>query len=199
MLFLVAISHHPVARAPASAELLASITQLAPMDRLVHGVLIALLAAMTYGLIALSIRLGLARTSVLAALVVFALGVVVTVGAGIVDGFMVPALAAHFAGKSPDEVRIGIDLLVTAGIAIQACTKVGLVLMCAGIFLWSVALASIAQLATRLIGALGFVAAIASIVALAMLGTIGVHALLGVAALQAAWYLAIGVWLATDR
>ncbi len=169
------------------------------MDRLVHGVLIALMAGLMIGLSVFSVRLGLGSVAVVSALVFFALSVVALTAAAIIDGFVVPDLAARYVGKSAGDARIGIDLLAAAGTSIQAAAKIGLSAIAAAIFLWSIALIRVQQLAARVIGGVGFVASVASAVPLSLGGHVGPHLGLFVGALPMIWCVAIGALLTSER
>lgn len=175
------------------------IAQFAAWDRVVHGFLIALMGGLTLGLIVFSIRLGLSSMAVIGALVAFVFGVETLTAAGVIDGFIVPGLAAHYVGEPPSEIRIGIDLLSAAGISIQAFAKIGLSAMSTAIFLWSIALISVQRLAARVAGGVGLAAAVASAVPLSVGGYIGPHLGLVVGAMQMIWCVLVGALLIAER
>jgi hypothetical protein len=65
---IFAIAHHPTVTTRAPAEAIAQMVRLATMDRIVHGVVIALLGALLFGFSVFSLRRGLHRQFVVAAI-----------------------------------------------------------------------------------------------------------------------------------
>ena len=186
---------HPRAR---HGDLIGQIARLSPHLAAVHALAIASAAALLFGLAAFSLRRGIGRSPVLAALVVYALATVAVVAAGTIDGFVVagvasvtdPALAAQRATTSA--------LLSVCGVAIQAFTKVGFGGFAVAIALWSTDLAR-DRGALRAVGILGCAVAAATAVLLAVTPQIGPQALLGIGLLQALWYASLAALLAGDR
>ncbi len=152
----------------------------------VHAVAIAAAAALLFGLAAYSLRRGIGRSPVLAALVVYALATVAVVAAGTIDGFVVAGVAASS------------ELLAACGVAIQAFTKVGFAGYAVAIALWS---ADLARERGALRAAGGFGCAVGAGTAVVMFGTphIGPHALVVFGLLQGLWYASLAGLLAADR
>jgi hypothetical protein len=158
-LSILAISHHPTVTQHSPGEALAEIVRLAGVDRVVHGALIALLGGLLVGLFAFSMRQGIARSTVVAGLIAYSIGLGTTIGAAVVDGFLVPGVAAQYAGASSDDVKLAIHLLATCALTIQVLTKVGLVATSIGILMWSLNLVR-TRGTVRIVGIIGFAAGI---------------------------------------
>ena len=176
-------------------EILQSIAQLAALKAAVHGVAIASICAYAFGYSALARRLALKRPAVLAGLAAYLLGCVALVGATIVDGFVIPHVAADAIVGSPMRLQVGYELVHAAGLALTDAAKIGWLLQAAGALAWAGVLMGDAGLA-RIIGAMGAVANLA--VAAAVLGA-GVNmtmtAILTILLAQLVWNLAAAFWL----
>jgi hypothetical protein len=158
-LSILAIAHHPTVTQRSPGEVLTDIARLASMDRVVHGALIAILGGLLVGLSAFSMRQGIARSTVVAGLVAYSIGLGATIGAAVIDGFLVPGIAAQYAGASPDDVKLAIHLLGTCALTIQVLTKIGLVAISIAILMWSLNLIR-ARGTARIVGIVGVAAGI---------------------------------------
>jgi hypothetical protein len=98
---------------------------------IVHGAMILFTGMMMFGFAQLSRRLGLERPAVLAGLVAFAIGAIAEVGAATVNGFAMPALAAHGASH---------EAIDTLWFLNQALAGLGVAAIGAAYTLWSLAL-----------------------------------------------------------
>jgi hypothetical protein len=142
-LVLVALSHHPVAiKASSVQQTLALLAELQFTDGLVHGVLTIMLAMLAAGFATFSVVLGLKRPAVVLAMTAYGLGCCVVVAAMLLDGFVVPQVAAKFASAPGTEVQIAYAFLRIVGTVIQVLTKAGLLAMCVALLAWSYALAA---------------------------------------------------------
>ena len=176
-------------------DVIGQIARLSPHLAAVHAVAIAAAAALLFGLAAFSLRRGIGRSPVLAALVVYAIATVAVVIAGTIDGFVVagvadPSLAAQRATTS--------ELLSLCGVAIQAFTKVGFAGFAVAIALWSADLAR-ERGALRTVGILGCAVAAASAALVLATPHVGPPALVGIGLLQALWYASLAGLLAGER
>ena len=117
-LSMLAMAHHPASRDAGA------------MIGIVHGVMILVIGVMAWGFAHFARRRGLERPTVLAGLVAYGIGAVANVGAGTINGFIVPALAAHAPPVSG-------DLFVLAWEANQALAKLGVVAIGIAYALWS--------------------------------------------------------------
>jgi hypothetical protein len=93
------------------------------------------------------------------ALAVFAIGTVAVVGAGLIDGFFMPAFAAHYGGLAPNVQNAAAPILSAGAIAIQVLTKFGFFTFSGAALLWGVDLVERPG-AARVAGALACGAAI---------------------------------------
>jgi hypothetical protein len=73
-------------------------------------------------------------------LVVYLTGCLAGIGAAVLDGFVIPDVARHFAAAPADEQKIAYDLIVLAGLSIQNLSKLAFILMSAAIMEWGSAL-----------------------------------------------------------
>ena len=161
------------------------------MGQFVHGVLIVLVGVTIYGLAHLALRRGIARPDVLAGAVAYAIGAMGSIGAGTINGFVVPALAAHE----------GLDRgpFVFAWEANQALAWLGVIATGAAFALWSLGLVR-ANGWPRAIGVLGLVAGAAPVALLAS-GAVrmNVTGAILVYSTHALWIAAAGLWLRNGR
>lgn len=88
-------------------EILESIARLQMLKAVVHGVAIASVCAYAFGYSALARRLALSRPLVLAGLACYLVGCVAMIGATVIDGFIIPHVAADAVAGSPERVRFG--------------------------------------------------------------------------------------------
>ncbi len=199
VLTVFAISHHPMVEARTPAQVLTGIVALAPMDRFIHGSVIAIVGALLFGLCIYTLRRGLQNQTAVGGFIAYALGAGALIGAALIDGFLTPSIASHFPASSADEIRGAEQLLRFGAIAIQILTRFGLMAMSAGVFIWSIGLlrGPVALVATGFIGILSSIAVVLAI-------TIGnahitPHVLVVIVAVQAIWYLAIGSLLVREQ
>jgi len=136
---LLAMGHHPSGAHGGSA-----------LAGIVHASMIALLGLLIFGFTHMARRRGLDRPAVLAGLLAYGIALFGHVGAATINGFVVPALAAR--GVTAH------DLFLFAWEMNQALAKLGVYATSAAYLFWSAEL--IGEGRTRLLGALGVVAAI---------------------------------------
>ena len=188
------IAHHPTVSAHAPADAMEAMVRVATADRIVHGVLIAIMAVLLFGFTIFALRRGLHRWTSIAGLIAFAGGIAALVGAALVDGFLTPAIAERYAGAPPDAVKTAIQLLLVGALAIQILSKLGIVAMSAGVVLWSVDLLASPGI-LRTAGVIGVASGIVTVAVLAFAGHLNPHSLGAVVTIQAVWYLAVAVLL----
>lgn len=214
LLTLVLVLHHPVLPpAPPGgrtvAETAADIVHLGPALGIVHGALLALLAAQTLGLQRFSARLGWGRLTVAAGFLAYVAGVLLLAIPALLDGFVTPAVAAACVRAAREAVREcgpadGATLRLVA-VMIQVFTKAGLLLLSAAAGAWAVALLGGAgdvggfgpAARRRAVGALGIVCAVAP--ALVLVGTalwLRPGTLAALLAAQSVWACAVGALMA---
>jgi hypothetical protein len=159
LLMMLSIREHPTAGARSAADLMAKIGRLSVMDGVVHGTLMAVLIALTFGFAIFSLRRGFGQPTILLGFIAFALGVAATIGAAITDGFLIPGIAAQHVGASATDLKTGVNLLAACSLAVQVLTKVGLVAMLVAIAAWSANLVG-TRGTTRWAGFVGIVASV---------------------------------------
>ena len=175
--------------------ILQSVAQLQLLKAVVHGVAIASLCAYAFGYAALAQRLSLRRPAVLVGLACYLMGCVALVGATVVDGFVIPHLAADAVTGSPMRLQVGYELVHAAGIALTDAARIGWLLQAVGALAWAGVLMGEGGFA-RGTGVVGAAANLA--VGAAVLGA-GVNmtmtAILTILLAQLVWNLAAAVWM----
>ena len=134
------VAHHPVPTVNAGPGVLASIDQIRSMDHIIHGGLIVLLLALMTGFAGFADQVARARPAMRAGLIMYLTGCTGAIGAAVLDGFVIPDIARHFAAAPADEQKIAYDLIVLAGFSIQNLSKMAFILMSGGILTWAVTL-----------------------------------------------------------
>lgn len=194
-LAIVAIAHHPVVAAPTPAETLAGVVALGPADRIVHGSLIFIMSAMTYGLSVFALRQGLHQATSLAGILAYGAGAGALIGAALIDGFLLPDLASLYAGTSAENVNAARHLLTLCALAIQILSKFGLVAVSIAIIAWSIGLIRMAG-APRAVGVIGVASGV--LPAMFLLGGpvhLNPQSLMILFTVQAIWYFAVATLL----
>ena len=144
LLTLLSIAHHPTtSKALSPADAIAAIVASSGSDRMVHATVIGTMLAMVFGFTVYTLRRGLHRSAVIGALIAFTFGVATTLGAALIDGFLIPEIASRYAAAATaDQLTRGAMLLSVCALAIQVATKAGLVGMSLAIVLWSTDISS---------------------------------------------------------
>ena len=190
------ILHHPVVHGGA-AKVMAGAGKLAGLDHLVHGVLIALMGALTLGFFHRTQRLGFQRPAAAAGFIAFAGGSVLVSIAATFDGFVVPDVAAWCTAPGHACANAGADMLVLISAAIQDFTTLGFVAQSTGLNCWGLALLLAREgWFARAVGVLGILCGGAS--AAILIGAhvfLTPHTLLMIFAVYGVWYLAAAAWL----
>jgi hypothetical protein len=194
-LAVVAIAFHPFVTVRGAAPALAQIHAFALIDRLVHGALIVISVGLFFGLVVFAMQRGLQREPVLIGLIAYALGLIALIGAALIDGFLVPAVAARF-DATPAALPMAAALFAFAGSAIQVLTKFGIAAMSAAILFWSLDLVRDRGM-PRISGIVGVVAAVLVLAVITIGGAVNAHTMGAILIVQAAWYTAIAVLLIT--
>jgi hypothetical protein len=193
LLEIVAMAHHPTIDTSSIAEAVQQIAQRRELAGIVHGVLIALMLVVVYGLSEFALRRGAARPAIRAGLIAYGCGVLVMVGAAMVSGFIVPGLMALTPHASATDLAINAQLLMLCRVLNQTCANVGAMAMSAGIAFWSVDLWRRESGWRRALGLVGF--AVGALPAAALiLGALhlNVQGMREVVLLQSVWLCGIG-------
>lgn len=107
-------------------------------NAIVHGGYLFVLAVQIVCYALFSARLT-ARSLATAGIITFAIGAAFMMGSLLVDGLMMPAIAAKYAGAA-DKLEYAKSLFVFGGIAVQFLMPLGLFFQAAGMVLWGGAL-----------------------------------------------------------
>jgi hypothetical protein len=176
---VLAMSHHPTDMHGSSGG-----------GDFVHGTMIVLLALIAAGLLHFAQRRGLDRLWILAGAVAYAMSFVAHVGAGTLNGFVAPALAA----RGPEAVGHEVFLLVWE--ANQALARIGVYATGAAYALWSLDFLRRGDAMNRLTGAVGLVCGLLpAILLFTGMVSMNVRGALAVYAAHAAWAALVGIQL----
>jgi hypothetical protein len=198
VLSVAAMTHHPSTAASGTAERLSEMTHEATLAGIVHGVLIALMLLVLWGLLRLAGILGWSSSRVQIGAIAYGAGVICMVGAATVSGFVVPGLAEHFVEAAPEIMESSLPVFRLCFEINQALAQIGAIAMSVGIFLWSWVLAAGAGYRrwVRGLGGLGLVVGTLPVLGL-LSGSLhlDVHGMLAVLLAQAGWTICIGAWM----
>jgi hypothetical protein len=197
LLSILMMAHHPSASTHDPAALAADIANTATLSRVVHAVLIALIAVELFAFVVFSGRLIAGRLAARAAIVAYAIGTGAMIGAALISGFVVSSLGVYYAGVADPAPFVDFARVCMTGN--QALAKLGVIASSVGIALWSIALLH-DRARGRWLAIIGFVTGLAPAVAL-LAGAIrlDVHGMLLVVLAQAIWNLAVGVELIRSK
>ena len=193
ILAVAAMTHHPTASSGGDfAAFARNVDRIAAVNQAVHGVMIALLAVLTWTLVAFAARRGLHRPLVMAGLIAWAIGVVMMVIPPVFNGFVVVDIARR-ALASPDAVDMLRVTLQVLSSAVGVIVMIGTIGMSLAVFLWSADLTREAG-AARWTGVLGLVAGAALVIAVpTRIPRLDATGMTLVVAAWAAWFLALGI------
>jgi hypothetical protein len=190
---LTLLANHPNGSPGSFADLIKDEAAHRFIDGVVHGGISITLVALTICFILLSRFLGLAKPFVVIGLVCFCAGCGALIASMVLDGFVVPAIAARFAGS--DDLQAAKTLFILLGTLIGFLMPMGLLFQCVAMLSWSSSIAK-GHGFRRAVGLFGLAVAISLIVAiLATPAAMAAHVILGGVALQSIWYLAIAALL----
>jgi hypothetical protein len=189
---LIAVAHHPsVSHATSRTDVMAQIVRSSALDEAVHAVVIVAACGLLFGLTAFAARRGLRNETVLAGLVAYAIGTVFAIGAALIDGFLIPAIAARYGTAPPARLDTALQMLTVCAMTIQIATKTWLLATSFAVLIWSSGLIRRSRV-LRAIGAVGILATAALLVVLAFTANLNPHSLGVIVVLQTFWYVAIG-------
>ncbi len=192
---VLAMAHHPSVHTHELTQLVAELRASAGRSAQVHGILIALMYLVFLALTEFSVRRGLARAAVRAALIAYGAGVIFMTAAALVDGFITPRIALAVPALAPADPALITQFATFASLFNRAFAHCAAVLMCAGIAAWSLGLLR-GSVAARVVGVFGLLTGIGC--ALALVGGVlplDVHGMAAVLALQSVWTVGVGVLL----
>lgn len=190
----ILVAHHPVAHMHDPASALSNLAAIGSRSSLVHGALIALTLLWCVGMSGFAWRLGIEHPAVMAGWLAYVCGSVFLILAGLVDGFVVPDIAAKFS-LDPTAHPAALDLIAVCWELLQASTRLGLVLIAFGSVMWGHALMhhrGIARLIALLAMATGGMSAV---YLMTKTGAIDVPTLFWYLVAQVIWNLTVAVWM----
>jgi hypothetical protein len=196
VLEIAAMAHHPSVAAHDVGHAIEEIARLSDLSGWVHGVLIALMLGIFYGLVEFSRRRGIVLPWVRAGLIAYAVGVLAMIGAAMMSGFAIGQVASFAAHLADPDLHASAQLLNFCVVLNQMCANLGAIMMSLGIVFWSIDLLRGPRLAW-LVGIFGLLIGLVPAAAL-VLGVLhlDVHGMTGVVLLQSVWNIGIGVLLA---
>lgn len=195
LLEVLTLAHHPSVHAPQVAEAMHQIANYGRLSASVHGLLVVLMLTVFLGFWEFAALRGLNRPAVRAGMGAYGAGTVMMLGAALVSGWVLSAVARAMPQGTPLELAIDAQVLTLCGILNQACANAAVVAMSAGIAAWSLDLLR-DQGAARYLGLLGLgVGVLPCLALMSGLLRLDVAGMQQVAALQAVWGVAVGLWL----
>ena len=188
VLSLAVIAHHPMADMHDPARHLANIVAIGQADCWVHGLVIVVTLLLTTGFSGFAWRLGVAHPLVMAGWLAQLFGATALIGAALLDGFVVPDLAARGGANA-------YDFLAFCGIWLQADTRLGFVLIAVSAVFFGHALLH-HRGGALWIGLLGIaVGGFSAVFLLAMTARFNAPLLLAYMTGQAVWHLTVAFWM----
>ena len=195
VLEVAAMAHHPTVT---SSNILQAIEQIARMSDLsgwVHGLLIGLMLTVLYVFTEFGQRRGIALPLVRAGLIAYTIGVLAMMSAAMMSGFVITQVASLTPHATEADLQSSAQLLILCRVLNQTFASLGVVLMSAGIVLWSIDLLRSRQLA-RLLGVFGLLIGLLPAAALAFGALrLDVPGMTQVVLLQSVWNIGVGVLL----
>jgi hypothetical protein len=138
LLEIVGMAHHPSVQAPDISVVLERIAQLARLSEWIHGVLIAAMLCVAYGLLEFSRLRGWSRPWIRAGSIAYGIGAIMMMGAALVSGFILPGIVVATPHTTPTDLAINAQLLVLCRVLNQSCANAATVGLSAGILCWSI-------------------------------------------------------------
>jgi phage shock protein PspC (stress-responsive transcriptional regulator) len=193
------MTQHPSLHSAGIAEAIEEIGRKAFATRLVHGALIALMGVIVFGFWGLANRLGLQLATVRLGVVAYSIGTFTMIGAAVVNGFVVPGLAARYAMRPPEDLESVRHLLTLGHEAGQALAAIGVVATSAALLCWSLAMVRRTG-TTRVIGGGGALLGAVTVIAI-VTGwlRLNVHGMGAVMLTQSIWTIAVAIQLLRRR
>lgn len=180
---VVAMGHHP------------SGAHSGALGGVVHGAMIALVLAMTWGFIQFALVRGIWRPLVSAGLLAYGVSLFGHLGAATINGFVVPALADRGHGA------VSHDLFLFAWTMNQSLAKLGVAMTGIAFIAWGIDLLGDRSRVTKAVGGLGLIAGAvpATLLLSGIVSRLDVKAALMTYALHAAWAALVGIQLLRGR
>ena len=199
ILAMAAMAHHPTAGGGGDfAGFARNVERMATVNQAVHGTMIALIAVLTWTLVAFAARRGLHRPLVMAGMVAWATGAGIMIITPVFNGFVVVDIARR-ALAAPDTAAMLRVTLQTLSSAVGVVVVIATVGMSLAVFLWSADLAR-GSGPVRWTGVLGLVAGAGLVIALPTgIGRLDLTGMTLVLVVWAVWFLAVGTLMILRR
>jgi hypothetical protein len=193
------MAHHPTITTPNIVDAIQQITSSRQLDGLVHGVLMALLLIVLYGLSEFILRRDVFRPAIRAGLIAYGCGVLVMLAAGMVSGFVLPGVLSLTPHASATDLDINLQLILLCRALNQSCANFATVALSTGIIFWSYDLLRRETRWRRALGTAGLIFGVIPAIALIMgMFRLDVQGMSAVLLLQSLWTGGIGVGFLRD-
>lgn len=192
-LAVLAMSHHPTAHGGTPEAWLGEMARIGGLSRAVHAAMIGTVIAIWLALDTWSAARG-GRGAVRVAARLYGLGALAMIGAALLNGFAVDALAARALQSGPDAVQGAARLVPLSWALNQTLAGFGVFMLSGGIAAWSLDLWRTPSVLARTTAGYGVLTTIVACVAYALglfrLDVIGMGA---VVVAQGVWYVLVGI------
>lgn len=195
VLSIVAMAHHPTAHGSAPDQMIGALVRIGGPSRIVHAAMIATVLATWLALGEYSAWRG-RDGAVRIAERLYVFGVAAMIGAALVNGFVVDALAGRALQAGPDATREASAVLPLAWAVNQALAGFGVFMLSGGVAAWSLELWRTASPLARVTAGYGLVMTTSLCLAFA-LGAfrLDVQGMASVVVAQGLWYALVGLLL----
>ena len=193
LLEVLGMLHHPSVQTSDISQAVEQIARFSRLSAIVHGVLIALMLLIAYGLVDFAFRRGLPRPLIRAGGIAYGCGVLVMVGAALVSGFIIPGVASLTPHATAVDLQINLQILLLCRVLNQSCANFAVVAMSVGIVCWSLDLCRNSG-SLRAVGVFGCLVGLLPALALIFGGVhLDVPGMTEVVVAQAAWNIAVAL------
>lgn len=166
LISLAVMSHHPVVRADDIQEFVEQVVHLASMTRIVHGAALLGLAILVLGFWGLVDHLGKSLTTVRAGWIAYVVGTLAAGSAGILNGFVAPAVAERYTDAAAATLDALRPALVSTGALENTVAQLSVIGWSLAMAFWSLALWR--RTNHRVLAGIGLVAALVTLVTLGL-------------------------------
>ena len=184
--------NHPGGQAADFAAILKQEAADQAISAVVHGGYILVLTIQLACYAVFAGRLGWTKPLAVAGMVFFAVGAGLQMASLLVDGLMIPQIAARYLLAPPDRLPVARALFVLCGTAVQFLMPMGLFFQGAGVASWGASLAKVMRGGGIAASVIGMLVAVGAVAAFATGQT---HVMLVAIALLAVWAGIAGVAL----
>lgn len=192
---LLLLAAHPGGRTHGLQELVKMEAAQQTPNALVHGGFILLLPLIVACQAALARVLGLDRFAALAGLILFCAGSAFLAASLLVDGLLVPQMAARLVAGPPQGIEAARPAFLLAGTAVRVLMPLGLGIQAMG----AAALALAALRLKRVVGAAGLLASLAALVGVATFSQQPIMVMAAIFLIAVVWNVVGGALLLAAR